>query len=312
MILTVTANPALDRSYRVEPFGINRVHRPLEWQVLAGGKGINVSRIVHTLGGRTCALCLLGGRTGRAIGAALLAESIPAKVVRLAGESRSCITIIDPEAHTQTEVNEPGPQVSPQELLRLLRAVRQSMRDMRPTWLALCGRMPVGIGDNFVGRIADECRKAGVWCAVDTSGPALAEAVDRHVDLVKPNEAELGALMGLPISTVESAADAALELALRSGVRVAATLGARGAVYTDGCGVWYAQPPPISFVSALGSGDAFLGAFCEADARGAPVEACLANGVGAGSANAEVMGAAMCRLDAIERCAALAVVRRLR
>ena len=161
--------------------------------MLAGGKGINVSRIVHTLGGRTCALCLLGGRTGRAIGAALLAESIPAKVVRLAGESRSCITIIDPEAHTQTEVNEPGPQVSPQELLRLLRAVRQSMRDMRPTWLALCGRMPVGIGDNFVGRIADECRKAGVWCAVDTSGPALAEAVDRHVDLVKPNEAELGA-----------------------------------------------------------------------------------------------------------------------
>lgn len=312
MILTVTANPALDRSYRVEPFGIDRVHRPLEWQVLAGGKGINVSRTVNTLGGRTCALCLLGGPTGRAIEAALRTEAIPARVVRLAGNSRSCITILDPTAHTQTEVNEPGPHVSPEELRRLLRAVRQSVRALQPAWLTLCGRMPAGIGEGVVGKIAEECRRAGVRCAVDTSGPALAEAVDRHVDLIKPNETELGSLMGRSISTVESAAEAAQELAQRSGVRVAATLGARGAVYSDGSGVWHAQPPAVSFVSALGSGDAFLGAFCEADVRREPIETCLARAVGAGSANAEVMGAAMCRSEAIERCAGLAVVRRLR
>ncbi|MCX6358408.1 MAG: 1-phosphofructokinase family hexose kinase [Armatimonadetes bacterium] len=312
MILTVTANPALDRSYRVEPFGINRVHRPLEWQVLAGGKGINVSRIVNTLGGSTCALCLLGGPTGRAIEAALRFERIEVRVVRLAEESRTCITVIDPAAHTQTEVNEPGPQVSPAELRRLLQAVRQSMRVLRPTWLALCGRLPAGIDQSAVAQMVDDCRTAGVRCAVDTSGPALAEAVARRVDLIKPNEAELGALMGRPVATVEAAVDAAAELARRSGVRVAATLGAGGAVYADGRSVWHAAPPPVSFVSALGSGDSFLGAFCEADAREAPVEERLARAVGAGSANAEVMGAAMCRREAIERCAGLAVVRRLR
>src|SRR6266700_806871 len=121
MILTVTLNPAVDRSYRVEGFSLDRVHRPSSLYVSAGGKGISVSRLFRTLGGETTATGFLGGCNGAIIKRSLDSAGISDAFIRIRSESRFCIAVVDPRTDAQTEVNEAGPVIAPDELRRFRR-----------------------------------------------------------------------------------------------------------------------------------------------------------------------------------------------
>ncbi len=312
MIVTVTLNPAVDKTYRVEDFRIDRIHRPTEWSVEAGGKGINVARVYHTLGGEAVATGFLGGTNGRLIARSLRKEQIEARFVTTRDESRVCMAIVDPRSSTQTEINEPGPVVRPTELRHLAETLDDLLATRAPRFVCLSGSIARGCPTAIYADLARAVAARGASCVLDASGEALRAGVAARPWMLKPNRFELQDLVGRPLDGAAQFGQAALEL-VRSGIEiVAVTLGARGCLLAAGTDLWYAVPPAVPFVSAVGSGDSFVGAFLyELDRGSAPPEA-LRMAVGAGAANAAVYGCGFCSAESIREIAARVTVERMR
>ncbi len=291
MILTVTLNAAIDKTYRVERFSLDRVHRPDEWRIAAGGKGINVARVFQALGGNATATGFLGGFNGRFIADSLKSEGIQADFVRTRNESRVCIAIVDPIALTQTEVNESGPEISSSEVRKLKRTFERLIKDRDWSFVTLSGSIPPGVPSSIYADLIDIARSTGTRAVLDASGEALRLGVGAVPWMLKPNIHELSYLIGQELREFTEAENAAREI-LKSGVDVIVVTGGK-----DGCicvvrdQVWRAKPPQVPFVSAVGSGDSFLGGFLRTVELDRPMEEALRIGTAAGAANAASYGA---------------------
>ncbi len=297
MIVTVTPNTAIDKTYIVEGFGLDRVHRPSLSYSVAGGKGINVARVLKTLGREAIATGFIGGANGDAIVASLENECIKYDFVRVNGESRLCIAIIDPRAGTQTEVNENGPEISENEVQMLLEKVANLASSAE--YVVLCGSCPPGVNVSFYGDMIKIIHKCGSRAILDTSGEHLKEAIKAGPFMVKPNVAELSQLAGRELLTLEEISRAAKSLK-QFGVSITAvTMGRSGAMVTDGVHSWKAVPPEIKFASAVGSGDSFVAAFIDSLLRGTNIVDALVYGTACGAANAATYGAGFCSKESI-------------
>lgn len=303
MILTVTPNACVDKTYRVEGFRLDRVNRPSLTHTVAGGKGVNVARVYQTLGGAATATGLLGGINGRIVSRALSQEGIADAFVRISGETRVCIAVIDPNTGTQTEVNERGPTVTAANARTLVRHVERLLSERSYRQLALCGSLPPGAPATLYAELVERARQVGVDSVVDTSGPALREALQARPWMVKPNRAELEGLLERPVIDARATLEAAWALQADWGVSVvAATRGAEGAILVCHEEAWQATPPPIEFASAVASGDSFIAAFLWAWNEGpnpGDAQAALRLATGAGAANAAVIGAGFCTRESI-------------
>lgn len=302
MILTVTPNAAVDKTYRVEDFRLDFVNRPSEEFTVAGGKGVNVARVYRTLGGEATATGFLGGIQGRMLARALAQEGMPDKFVRVRGESRLCIAVIDPKHGTQTEVNERGPEVSAYACRNLRKRVATLLSQHAFDGVVLSGSLPPGAPDNFYAELIAVARRMDTRVVLDTSGPALREGLREKPWMIKPNRVECEFIFGQPMGDNAALHDAARTL-LTSGIEIVAiTLGAEGALLVTKQGTWRSHPPPIEFASAVASGDSFVAAFlwewlhgaCPGDAASA-----LRLATGTGAANAAVIGAGFCTREAI-------------
>lgn len=299
MLLTVTPNAAVDKTFQLEKFEINRVHRPTGFRAVAGGKGINVARVYHALGGAVMATGFLGGHTGGIIADSLKEIGIPARFVDTEEESRTCIAILDLSSHSQTEVNENGPNVTPDEVNALLERFVGLLSD-GVTQVALCGSLPPQCPATLYADMIRAAQSGGIPCALDASGEALRQGIEARPNLVKCNQLELRGALAHIGPSFDDLLTAMRSLLVMGTEQVVITMGERGAVALNAEGTWESVPPPISFVSAVGSGDAFLAAFLYAQERGEPFPSCLEWGVAAGAANAAVMGAGFCARPQIE------------
>lgn len=302
MIVTVTPNAAVDKTYCVEHFTLDRVNRPSREQTVAGGKGVNVARVYRTLGGTAVATGFLGGIQGRMLAQALSREGMPEAFVRIREETRLCIAVIDPVHGTQTEVNEQGPRVTARQCHALKKRVQQLLSQYRPSCVVLSGSLPPGAPHTLYAELIELARRNGTRAVLDSSGMALHAGLQARPWMVKPNRAEAEALLQQPVRTLEQAREAAQKLCELGVEIVALTLGAEGALLRTREGIWWSVPPAITFASAVASGDAFVAAFlwewfhgnCPGD-----VVSALRLATGAGAANAAVIGAGFCTRDAI-------------
>jgi tagatose 6-phosphate kinase len=302
LILTVTPNAAVDKTYHVEGFRLDVVNRPSQTYTVAGGKGINVARVYRTLGGRPLATGFLGGNQGRIVAEALYREGIPAAMVDVKGETRLCIAAIDPTTGTQTEINESGPEVSAEEIRKLFDRVIRLLSQETFSFVVLSGSLPPSAPPTLYAELIDLARSRQTPVALDTSGEPLREGIKARPWMVKPNQTELETVLGRPLSDRSEALLAAKEL-LENGIEmVVLTLGAAGALCVNAAGAWFATPPPIEFASAVASGDSFLAAFLwqwtAGDPSADPASA-LRLATGAGAANAAVIGAGFCTRESI-------------
>jgi 1-phosphofructokinase family hexose kinase len=301
VILTVTLNAAVDKTYTVENFTIDRVHRPSSWRIVAGGKGINVARVYQELGGEVVATGFIGGHNGEFIQEGLRAEHIKSDFVRTAGESRVCIAILDPVRKTQTELNEVGPEITEDEIDRLKLKFESLVPGMQ--YVVLSGSAPPGVPVTIYYDLIQIATRYNVPSVLDTSGDHLVHGLKAKPFMVKPNVHELSAVVGRQLETVEEVVTAACELN-GQGIRiVVVTLGRDGAVAVTSDGIWRARPPEIPFVSAVGSGDALAAAFVYVLASAGSVPEALRLGVAAGAANAMTFGAGFCKREDILRLA---------
>ncbi|MEV6950921.1 1-phosphofructokinase [Streptomyces sp. NPDC051183] len=258
MILTVTPNPSLDRTYEVPSLDRGAVLRATGDRVDPGGKGVNVSRAVAAAGVRTTAVLPLGGTSGTLIAELLGAQGVDVTAVSIAGQTRSNISVVEPDG-TLTKINAAGPELSPEESALLLDTVRTCSG--RAAWIACCGSLPRGLRPEWYADLVSRAHEAGARIALDTSGPALLAALPARPDVIKPNLSELAAAVGRPLSTLADVVKAAEELRSLGAGAVLASLGADGQLLASAEGTFYGTAPVSRVRSNVGAGDASLAGF---------------------------------------------------
>ena len=265
MIVTLTLNPSVDRTVEVETLARGEVMRALGVRVDPGGKGINVSRALAANGLPTRAVVTVGGAEGEHLVALLRRTGIEIVGVRIHGAIRSNITVVEPDG-TTTKFNEPGADLSPDELAEVFAAVRGAVESA--DWLVASGSLPPGAPAGVYADLVDALAGSGTRVAVDTSGPALEAVLAAGPDLVKPNRDELSAVTGLELLTITDVVEAACRLRDLGAATVLASLGAEGAVLVDETGTVHGWTPAVSPVSSVGAGDAMLAGFLAAGGAG--------------------------------------------
>ncbi|WP_030377384.1 MULTISPECIES: 1-phosphofructokinase [unclassified Streptomyces] len=287
MILTVTPNPSLDRTYEVPSLDRGEVVRAVGERVDPGGKGVNVSRAVTAAGRRTVAVLPLGGAPGALVADLLDAQGIEVAPVPVAGATRSNVALAEADG-VLTKINAPGPELTPAEQEALLDTVRRHAAGA--DWIACCGSLPRGLAPSWYADLVARAHAAGVRIALDTSGPALLQALRERPDVVKPNAEELAEAVGRPLATVGDALKAAEELRGLGAGTVLASLGADGQLLVEADGAWFGSARVAAVRSNVGAGDSSLAGFLLAGGRGA---AALASAVAHGAAAVQLPGSVM-------------------
>ena len=265
MIATVTLNPAIDKSVAVPRFEVGKTNRGEVRRADAGGKGINVAQALKKLGEEVLALGFVAGNNGRFITQALAASGINADFIVVPGETRVNLKIHDPVCGTETELNEPGFQVSPEHL----EAIKLKIREHAPACevAVFSGSLPPGAPPEIFAELMAIANASGAKCMLDTAGPALSRGLEAKPLLIKPNRAEVEALLERPFSTRTEVAQAARQL-LKLGVsRAVISLGAEGAVAASRQDWLSARPPSVTARSSVGAGDAMVAALAYGEVK---------------------------------------------
>ena len=254
-IVTVTPNPALDRTLTVECMQFNEMTRATASRLDWGGKGFNVSRALRALGAESVAMGFVGA-TGQMLECGLKEEGITTDFVQVAGETRTNTVVTDADGGRYIKVNEVGPMVRAAELATFLNQVRERVRPA-DLWV-LSGSLPPGVPPDFYAQLIGLVQAGGARALLDTSGEPLRLGCAAGPYLVKPNVAEAEEVTGREI---HSTADrlAAAKFFLRQGTELAAlSLGADGLLLASEQSAVWARPPNVQARNPVGAGDALL------------------------------------------------------
>lgn len=311
MLLIITPNPALDRTMVFPGLRLGAVQRTDDVVVAAGGKGLNVARAARALGQPALLCAPLGGLTGDLVARLAEAEGLAGRWSHhAAGETRTCVLLVDPQGGDATALNKSGPVFSADDWAAFAATALAASAEA-----GLClvsGSLPRGVGAEQLGGLLANLGAAGRRAIVDTSGAPLGAALAARPYGVKVNGAELGAALGRGELVDVAGAVAALAGLRAGGLGLAAvSLGALGAVAADDTGAWWACPPPIRLVSTVGSGDSLLAGLAAGLLRGLPLPEALRLGVACGSADALTIGGGRIDPAEVERLAAGARVARV-
>lgn len=303
MILTVTLNTALDRTISVPSFRIGQRHRAVESRLVAGGKGVNVARVLRKLGCPVLATGFIGGSVGGRIRSMLESEGVLSDFVGVEGESRINLTVVDPTTGTHTEVNERGPVVGEDDINRFVDRLDYLAPGVR--FCVLAGSLPPGADVSTYALLVERLRGAGVPTLLYTDGEALRLGLRAGPAIVAPNQAEAEEAVGHEFTDEDERASGLAEL-IELGAREAIVTSAAGcvAVLDTGAGTmagFRAGTDPLEPVARVGSGDAFVAGFAAARYAGRPAEECLAHGVACGAESTQHFGAGMIDSSEVER-----------
>jgi 1-phosphofructokinase family hexose kinase len=287
MIVTLTANPAIDRTITVDRLAFEDRAYILSSKDTPGGRGINASNVIHAFGGKTIAVLPAGGTSGARFEEFLKDCGFPVVVAPIKNKVRTNLTLTDKHGLTM-KLNEPGPTLTKAEVTKLDKAVRARIDGA--SWLMLCGSLPPGVPDTFYASLIDFAHKKKVKTLLDTDGEALRHGIEARPNVVKPNQAEAERLLHTALLT-RTHYLSAVERILRMGAEcVVLSLGSRGVTTATAAGVLEVIPPRVDAISPIGAGDAFSAAFVNALEEQATFADALRWGVAAGTASAALPG----------------------
>jgi 1-phosphofructokinase family hexose kinase len=291
-------NTAMDRLLLVTNFTPGEVYRAQRSEYFAGGKALNVARVVRQLGEPVRVVGTLGGMPEGFIRAWCDRAGIDGNWIRIAAESRTCVIVIDPSSERQTVLNEPGPTLNSEEIGGVVAEIDHATR--AGDTLCISGSAPPGVPDDFYAGLACRMRERGVKVLVDASGGSLRSALEARPWAAAPNEQECAAALGSEENPEN------LVVALAGQVDHAmVTLGREGVLYAHGRAVWRVSPPTVHAVNAVGSGDAFVAGFLAGMIRGLSEWESVRLGVACGASNASHFEPGISSVDEVEGMSAL-------
>ncbi len=259
MIITVTLNPAIDKTIDVnqlEPGGVNRIQHV---EMDAGGKGINVSKTIHALGGQSIAMGFLGGNTGKVIDNVLKDLEIQTDFIWVDGESRTNTKVIETINGAVTELNEPGPAISEENIKTLLEKIESYAKE--DTLFVLAGSIPAGVDKDLYATITNLVHKKGAKVLLDADGELFKRSIIANPDMIKPNQIELAEYANLDKNmSVDDLVMVGKKFVSNGIGEVVVSLGADGSIMILKEGVYRCQGLKVKAHSTVGAGDALVAA----------------------------------------------------
>lgn len=297
MIKTVTLNPAVDKTVEISDFRVGAVNRVSSVRIDAGGKGINVSKIIKTLNGKSIALGIIAGNNGKYIKGYMDSLDIENDFVFAEGETRTNLKVVDNKLHTNTDINEPGIYVKGEEINSLENKIFNGMD--KNTILVLSGSIPPGVPVDIYRRWIERAREAGARTMLDADGELLREGIKARPYLIKPNIYELEGLLKRSLNSVEAIVDAA-ESILDEGIEmVVVSMGADGAVFVNNDGAVHAEGIKVRAVSTVGAGDSMVAALAFALDNNYSFKEAVELSAGAGTAGVTTSGTQPPELESV-------------
>jgi tagatose 6-phosphate kinase len=289
VILVVALNPAIDVTHHVPGVDWAGVNRPAVIHARAGGKGLNVARTLRAIGAEVQVMGLAGGVTGEEVESALGKLGVPATFARISGETRRTFAVVDTVRGEAALFNEPGQPVGPDEYAEFCVLYERALAGCAA--VVLSGSLPPGLSPDTYAELAAMATAAGVPAVLDAHGEALVRGAAARPAIVKPNLAELEALVGRSLSTARGAdtgavAIAARELRAAGPQAVVVTLGADGLWAATDDGSWQAVPPADVRGNPTGAGDAVAAGLVHGLVLGRPWEERLRHAAALGTASA--------------------------
>lgn len=284
MIATVTLNASIDKAYQMTvPIKGGTVMRVSNVVNSAGGKGLNVARIVSICREKVIATGFTGGFNGRYLEDMLTKDGVEHAFTHTQSETRSCINILD-ERFSSTEFLEPGLPVSDREVEEFIDNFKNVVKDCDV--IAMSGSAPKGVPADIYAKLVKIVKDAGKKALVDTSGEYLKEAISSKPFMIKPNRDELEMLFGTKINSVEETIPYAQKLHEEGINYVVVSLGKEGALLVCDEGIYQGIPPKMDIVNTVGCGDSMVGGFAVGIRRGYSATESLRYAVAVASANA--------------------------
>lgn len=298
MITTITLNATMDKTCFLGDLQIGRVNRVPVMHCYPGGKGINAARVAHHLGCPVLTTGFVAGFNGSYIETELSKQGLLHDFVRVKGESRVSLNIIDRFNGKTTEILEHGPLVASDDILAMKDKLRQVASFS--TVIAICGSIPEGAPANLYADFIEIAHQEGAVTILDASGDALLAGIEAKPMCVKPNEYELEAILGRPAESDDDFYQAA-QILMDKGIECAAvSLGERGAVVGLEGKLYKVKAPAVTPVNVVGSGDSFVGALCAGIYKRDPMEECIRLAVASGTANALTEEAGNIRMNDVK------------
>ena len=266
MSVTVTLTPALDKTVILPGFRVDQVNRIQRLRLDAGGKGINVSKSLRALGTDSLATGILGGGTGRYIENSLREMGIASDFVWVEQETRTNLKVVDPQEHTNTDINEPGAPVGADVIEAVYRKAEAAAGP--GDIVVLAGKAPARTPDTVFADWIARLRAKRVQTYLDADAGLLLAGVQAKPSMIKPNDAELSRLTGKTYGSAEEMVRAAREL-VRDGVgTVVVSLGGDGALFVTGDQALRGHGLRVPVQSTVGAGDSMMAAMAHGAARG--------------------------------------------
>ncbi len=259
MIVTVTLNPAVDKTCRLQELILGQVNRLDSTKSIAGGKGVNVTKILRQFDYPVTAMGFLGGYSGRMIEDSLKQMGAICRFTPISEETRVSTNILAEDGYV-TEILEPGPVITKQELNSFLEEYRSCIKECEV--VVLSGSIPRGVEADIYKTLIQMAKQQGCKVFLDTSGEALRQGVEAAPNLIKPNQKELEYLVGKRITSREELIEEAGKLLQKGIEKVLISLGAKGLLYVDREG-WLLQPAcQVDVVNTVACGDTVVASYC--------------------------------------------------
>lgn len=255
MIYTVTFNPAIDYVINVDKFKQGSVNRVSSNEKFAGGKGINVSRVLNNLGVKSKALGFVGGFTGKFIVDSLEEQGVETEFIEVKEDTRINVKM---KSDTETEINGAGPEVTSEDLEKLFDIIKSLTSE---DYLVLAGNVQKSVPSNIYSIIQEKCADNNAKVIVDTTGDALVATLKNKPFLIKPNNHELGEIFNKELETKEDIIFYAKKLIEMGAQNVIISMAAKGALLINASGVYHATPAKGTVKNSVGAGDSVIGGF---------------------------------------------------
>lgn len=280
-ILTLTVSPAIDKSTKFAGLVAEQKIRCEIPHFDAGGGGINVSKAITRLGGKSLAIFTVGGASGELLQDLVKKEGIDYQTIKTESWTRENFIAVDTLTNAQYRFGMPGPAITAKESKEILKSIEEA----KPDFLVASGSLSPGLGDDFYEKVAAISRKIGSKLIIDTSGAPLEKAIDEGVYLLKPNVGELAKLVKKESLEINEVDDAAREIIGQGKCEVVVvSLGPQGAVLVTKDICEHIPAPPVQKKSTVGAGDSMVGGMVWALSEGKDLSEMLRWGVACGSA----------------------------
>jgi 1-phosphofructokinase len=255
MIYTVTFNPAIDYVINVDDFKSGLVNRVASDEKFAGGKGINVSRVLNNLGIKSKALGFIGGFTGKFIIDSLESQGVETNFIEVSEDTRINVKLKSKE---ETEINGSGPLITGEDLDKLFKIVENLTED---DYLVLAGNVQKSVPSDIYAVLQEKCKAKNVKTIVDTTGDALVATLKNKPFLIKPNNHELGEIFNKELTNIDEIIKYAKKLIDMGAQNVIISMAEKGALLICESGVYHASPAKGIVKNSVGAGDSVIAGF---------------------------------------------------